>query len=840
VSEKERRNLIKEILEFEHRKTAERLNFIEPNGQEIPLQTVHRAVGLLDDLSRNGDDESKNVVVTISAILWIYRSPKWSNIGEFLILVLSRIGYSPSSFLFDPAFDFKSGKYSGMNSLINQISVALNHLKFQVSIQEKIFLLTSFQHNIWEKIEKYKTIGISAPTSAGKSFVIALKSVSLLLKEEGAILYIVPTLSLVSQVSIDFRKLLKKFELNDYEILNTYNGEYTDSRKIFVLTQEKAIGAFSQSSIPFKHVRMLVIDEIQNVERVADENDQRAKTLFDLIVEFRHSTTPFRTVISGPRIEKIGDLGAKVFGEETEQEETSSSPVAGITYSISKTSIGYVFKQYSDILELPLSLVIVNDDKISGIGKKLYKPDFHAYLSNLIRDLGTDSKNIIFSPKADQARKTAVALAENKNEKVQNLDSLISYLGSTVHKNYDLCKTLKNGFAYHHGKLPHHVRRVLEKAISEKMINNVVCTTTLMQGVNLPAQNVIIRNPNLFLTKRFGEPRLTGYEIANLRGRAGRLLKDCLGRTFILDEKAFEVEGEEQQDLFSEQTKEIKTGYGDVYKSNSRSIETALINNEPPGEDNKEYGFLLTYIRQTILKHDENAIMRLRSTDIEIGRDVFQKIKDSLKQISVPLSVCLKNRYWDPIDLNRLYLTRNRFALPTSASESGIALSLKKALIELKSNFKNHVDKYFKITEIPNIDLLYSACINAEDWLKEKPLQQILNTEYHDKPDHIEDTIALLQNKISFGLPMLLKPIYDINHPDSAFLRFVEQGAFRPVTRRLCEYNIPRETAIHLTNRYFNGLDVKSDNFDRVIISTLKNDVSKMNYWTQVQLEVLI
>ncbi len=52
------------------------------------------------------------------------------------------------------------------------------------------------------------------------------------------------------------------------------------------------------------------------------------------------------------------------------------------------------------------------------------------------------------------------------------------------------------------GKLPMHVRRNLERAISEKRISNVVYTTTLLQGVNLPAQNVFIRNPHLYMRKR--------------------------------------------------------------------------------------------------------------------------------------------------------------------------------------------------------------------------------------------------------------------------------------------------------------------------------------------------
>lgn len=44
----------------------------------------------------------------------------------------------------------------------------------------------------------------------------------------------------------------------------------------------------------------------------------------------------------------------------------------------------------------------------------------------------------------------------------------------TVRENYSLCQTLEKGVAYHHGKLPMHVRRTLEKAIADKKINTDV------------------------------------------------------------------------------------------------------------------------------------------------------------------------------------------------------------------------------------------------------------------------------------------------------------------------------------------------------------------------------
>ncbi len=152
--------------------------------------------------------------------------------------------------------------------------------------------------------------------------------------------------------------------------------------------------------------------------------------------------------------------------------------------------------------------------------KKRYTDNFYIYLNKIIKGLGQDKQNIIFAPTSDTARNIAMKLECNYED---DNKSLIQYYKDTIRENYELCTSLEKGVAYHHGKLPLHVRRTLEKAISEKRIHNVVCTTTLLQGVNLPAQNIIIRNPHLYLIKLNTSTELSNYEMANLRGRAGRL-----------------------------------------------------------------------------------------------------------------------------------------------------------------------------------------------------------------------------------------------------------------------------------------------------------------------------
>jgi hypothetical protein len=838
--ENDDKNLIKELLSIEHKAIAEKLGFIsDARSKSITDTLLIDSVGLIDKLSRIEDQKAKKIVVTLSAILWTYRSDEWDGLKDFLIVILSRAGFPPSSIMIDNDYDYSNSRFSSFNSLINEFSVTLHQLKHEIFVQDKSFLVTGFQKKVWDKLATYKLLGISAPTSAGKSFIIILKAIDLILKHDGNIIYIVPTLSLVSQVSADFNSQLKAFGLSDYRISTTYNVQEADKNKIYVLTQEKAISAFSQKDRPFKNIRMLIVDEIQNIEKVANENDQRAKTLYDTLIEFRYSSNPDVTVMSGPRVEGLKNLGVEIFNEKSAiEEKTKDSPVASFTYAISKNGNSYFFNQYSDILDAPNKLTIINNDLIKGYGKTQYRDDFIEYLSNFVLSLGTESRNIIFSPTTKQARKTAIKLSEFINENLldDKIISLIEYIKKTVHNEYDICSTLKKRIAYHHGKIPAHVRAVIERAIKDKLITNVVCTTTFMQGVNLPAQNVIIRNPYLAIKARDGiKPKLTDYEIANLRGRAGRLLKDIIGRTFVLDEGAFDKE-DAQMELFPEAEKELHSGYGEKYSKNKESIDNCLIKNTPPSEENKEYSFLLTYIRQTILKYKNKSDERLKAVGIKLSMEQINAVNKSLSTLTIPAEICYRNRYWDPLDLNELYINQNEFAIPTAISDNQIEDILTNVLTKMSEHYPIYYKRYFDVPE----NLIKSVCISAKEWMRETLLKDILNTKYFDTAEKIDERIGLIQKEISFGLPMLLKPLYDIKVPDKMFLTFIETGAYNPITRRMIELNIPRETAIYISEKYFNGIGQHEKDLERVIITKLHEISKELDYWRRIQIEMLL
>lgn len=812
---------------------------------EIEDSLIYDSIRCLDYETIVNPKPNINYIITVVALMWEYIDHTRFDLKSAVIKFLSRVGYPTSAIIADNNFNKNYCSFGNINSTIDKITIALKQAENEVFVKGKKYLLTDYQKHIWDSLnsKSTKVIGISAPTSAGKSFVLLLKMVDLLCKRNIDIVYIVPTLSLLTQVTEDFNKELKNVNAKNYYISNSYEKGINEKyNHIYVLTQEKAIASFADNDNPFDKPLILIVDEIQNIERIQDPLDQRAKILFDTLMEFRDKQNVKKVILSGPRIEDIGYCGKKIFGVETNELTTVISPVLNLTYSIEKRNNKYYFKQYCALCSRPLEISITNDKIIKGYGNKQYNNSYLKFFNIFYKNIGANDQNIIFSPTSTTARKIACnidgCISENDTK------DLIDYYQETIHKNYTMCETLLKGVAYHHGKLPMHVRRTIEYAIINKKVKTVVCTTTLMQGVNLPAQNIFIRNPHLYINKRTGSSELSNYEMANLRGRAGRLLKDFTGRTFVIDESGFvETDGYEQTSLFDNPTKELPTGFEERFDE----YETAIIDiaNSTNTVDNsmQSYGYLISLIRQSILRYGDESVQRMNHIGIKLSKEQVAAIKLKLDSLSVPKSICLKNRYWDPFVLDDIY---KNFSLdvPDTPKQKGAKNKLSLMLKYLRDN---KVTSYMYEKNIPeryrkgrSRSLLCDLSIK---WANQIPLNIILSNIKDGNADKIEDTIELLQNTISFNIPLLLKPIFDINKPDSVFLTCMQSGAFNIIIRNMIEMGIPRETAIYLFTTIFH--DVKSRSNDKeeikqLIREKLIENIDKLPELIQIQVKYLI
>ncbi|MBI6899497.1 DEAD/DEAH box helicase [Pseudomonas putida] len=825
------RDILRALLEFELRDFAVKLGFVSGGYSELPYELLLKSLNLLKGISnRESSDFNNQMAIMIVALLWTHAgNSRRDGLRQILAPILSTMGFSPSNLMLDKSLK-EEGVYSPISSYFDKIRIVAHDLKNQVLVADRVYTLTGFQAELWKVIDESNLIGISAPTSAGKSFLIYLKIIDLISKGGSRVVYVVPTLSLIGQVMSDLTKLLREHGFLDIDVLSSF--EENVDNFIYVVTQERAIVLFSDQGV--EHLDLLVVDEVQNLEKVGSDSENRPKILYDILTDVRNDIDVGKIILSGPRLRNIGNLGFRVFGEISSEKTTDAPPVLSLTYSILKKDNKFFLNQYSTIFENPIQLEVENYCSIQGLGQVQYTKKFNEYLHYVLDRLAGDV-NIVFSPTSNQARKSAHAYAESKAESKFDVASecagLAQYLRDSVHPKYELASIIESGAAYHTGKTPMHARKSIEYAASKCWIDTLFCTTTLMQGVNLPAKNVVIRNPNLY-TKRQGgkEATLSAYEFANLRGRAGRLLTDFIGRTVVLDEEAFsaEDEGDERGAMFPDKHKEISTGYQDIYDRNAEQVESALAGRSVV--DGAAPKSLVIYIRQVLFRYGLEGESRLKNVGLYIDKSLLASSLAEMAAMRVDKKVVMANRYWDPLDLDRLYRVygeaKNKF--PTNVFERNLCQSLLEWIFLMRNEFPFYYGRYLKL----GLDdkYLFGIAKSAESWAREMPMIDILINRFgrggEGLDEKIDSEIEKLTKYVSFGLPMLLKPLADIRSSDSSIISAIELGVYSPISKYLMSRGVPRETAIRVSRLY--GEVEPAKKIEGIDFSFLKG---KLNSW---------
>src|SRR5690606_13946506 len=110
---------------------------------------------------------------------------------------------------------------------------------------------------------------------------------------------------------------------------------------------------------------------------------------------------------------------------------------------------------------------------------------------------GESYGNIIYVNGAAQAEDVAKELYRNINNSLfyEDIEELIEFSKTEVHKDFLLAKVLTKGIAYHYGNMPLTLKSEIERLFSENKIRFLICTSTLIEGVNLACRNIFVRGP---------------------------------------------------------------------------------------------------------------------------------------------------------------------------------------------------------------------------------------------------------------------------------------------------------------------------------------------------------
>lgn len=835
--EKENQSLLlNKLLQYELYMFAKSLGLSDHRPDEIEASEIASLLNYANELSRNPQEiNDKKICLLICGIIWERYRNDWPAISSYICQILIRLGLSPTSKMIN--WDKEFNQYGSFGSLLAEVAAAENISRHEIKVRNNTISLSGFQKNVWEAIDHYKFIGISAETSSGKSYVLSHKIAELLENDRGQIVFIVPTISLINQVSLDIRNILDDYGMSDVGVFRSVSEKLSQGfeKCIFVLTQERAAGALSSSSEVFDNVLLLVVDEVQNIERTTNDGNDRSMTLLEVIHDFRFSVKPNKIVISGPRLDNLESIVGEWSGKEGICVDDRLPAVLNITYSFKKVKRKneIEFIQYSS--GLSTESIRINDEhklKDKILGKKKYSNEIHDFLSSITQNLAKESSTLIFSKSSPQAVSTARELSKRNNQITSNdkVNELIEYSKETVHPKYSLVKVLEKEFGYHHGKMPHHMRVCMEHAFKEKYIKTLVCTTTLMQGVNLPAKNIIIRNPSV------AKESLTSYEYANLRGRAGRLMKDFVGRAIVIDDASFE---DENIDLKEDSGKTLDYTYGNKFENNKDEIIDILKTSDTTDTNNRATRQMVTYVRQMFVRYGEKALERLREVGINLNSEEINKIKSQLDNIKFDIELCKANPFFDPIDLQEIKKLVNKFpTIPNSPFD--LSNGLYSLLVFTKDKFNFYFKKYLNIEHDGK---LKSICSMTESWAKGSPLRTVIepSTWPIDQEDDVENRLKDITNHVIYDIPTLIKPFVMVKDSESQILSYVESGAFAPELRTLIGLGLSREASLRILEldsmTFLNEENLNWSLFKKTIAKLKAH--SSLSYWDKIQLDNL-
>ena len=361
-----------------------------------------------------------------------------------------------------------------------------------------------------------KQFSFSAPTSLGKSFVMQMFIKNKIISDEKKnYAIIVPSRALISEVSKSLARELGTllFDKN-YKIVNSAGAtalENNSSNFIFVMTPERLLYLLIlRSGIQIDY---LFIDEAQKIIK----KDGRS-TFYYQIVGILSQTRQTHIVFSSPNIPNPEVYLQMVHGnllDDSSRLRTMFSPVC----------------QEKMLVDLKRKQCFMYDDhneELLGIGQ------FDGGLIDLIGQLGKEKRNIVYFGSKNKVVEYAKKYADTLSPIADpELHDLAEYIRQTIHKDYYLADLVEKGVAYHNGALPSPIRSRIEDLFKKQDdahgIKTLFCTSTLLEGVNLPADNLFIADYT-----NGGNPPMSGVEFRNLMGRVGRIQYNLYGNVVFV------------------------------------------------------------------------------------------------------------------------------------------------------------------------------------------------------------------------------------------------------------------------------------------------------------------
>lgn len=789
--------------------------------KKISLAESKRLIGIASILSISDVSDELSLAYEIISRLIECESDCEENIAQAADIILSRIGNFPGR-------DLLRSRFRALENFSPALILSLERLAREIeNTTEEGVKLTDFQHRFYMDLEKQKSLSISAPTSAGKSFILNLDLVRRLgAGKEHNIVYIVPTRALISEVSARIRKTIKIRQIAG-TIVRTAPFPTKDSAQlksvIYVLTPERLLSLLKPENNKGK-ITSLFVDEAHEIQK--GNRGVILQSAIDLALSLHHGAS---VLFASPLISNPGYF-LSLFGRQGEGSffTETVSPVSQNLLLISEVR--------SQPTKISVSLLV--SDKVVDLGVTQISFKFRGSKSFQRASFASEitKKNestIIFANGPGEAEAVAEELiAINRGFiATDEVRDFISFIRSEIHEEYPLARTLEYGVAVHYGDMPSIVRSGVEALFKSAEINFLCCTSTLLQGVNLPAKHIVIENPYS------GNNPMSRSDFLNLSGRAGRLLQEFHGNIWCIRPSEWS-----EQSYTGEKLQEVKSSMSKLMDDGGKIIEQLLSGGV--SEEFKslaEAGFSRLY-QEIQSEGEEKVVLKYETKE---NAETLARNLECLRNISITLPRELLDSH-SSLRPDHLQNLHDKLFSAVYTEEFSLINPFMKGGYERMNNAINIISDVFGWAE--NQRFRNSVVYIAHQWATGAAISALIKdrVNYVKKEDEsasvsvvIRALLKLIETEVRFKLVKYFSAFEDVikycllqkgfsedDAKQAAYHTFLEFGSCSPVELSLMSLGFSRFTALRLKSAINWGDAVEIEDYllllAKVNISSLK------------------
>lgn len=668
----------------------------------------------------------------------------------------------------------------------------IKHLAIQNYYRSKVFrnsLLDKRQKEVIDKFMslKYKRILVSAPTSFGKTFLLR-ELIFLNRRRYKNILLLFPTIALLNENTESINQLIRGLNLEYKVINNIYSGIADEEKHIFILTPERALKLLADNAN--LNIDFFFFDEVYKIDEDFDRNEDSNKKNNEESkkVDSGNRAKAFRIVLyllaskvkeyylAGPYLNlKQVKRGMKIFLEKNNVTpiQVEFEPTSRIEMDAWKMNS----VEYHPILgEIKRQLYEHSGpstkQKVQGIVKYIKENN----LGQAIFYCSTPSNSMKYT------KDIIEAFDENKEktipyEFIQHLKKKYNVKigkGKDSTMYWSLIQALEQGIGIHHGKFPKYVQNEVLRLFNNGDFDYLVCTSTIIEGVNTNAKNVVIINNSV------GNTTMTAFALKNIKGRAGRYYHHTMGRVFYTALKQRQIENSDEIQLNFQTYDTIPILNVDIDNALLEDLEkeNKKIKNEREEKFNRELLPDSVFIKNRLYARDiqENYLRYI------VQREVFLKFAGLINNTS-NIHFFLTNKMMNVI-LKTFEETQILDTYKAQVYYAIVSIYSKNRTIGI---LKYHIEKLQELNK-PIEEKIDSAYIKA--------FEQIRNIVEYEIPKLLCLFEALYQqagrilgyNMDEFNL--------------STIIRFFELGITTELGLFLVEFGFPTDTIRELENKY--------------------------------------